>query len=278
VSVWFITGASRGFGQQLTAAALAAGDDVVATARDPRAVADAFPAAGDRLLPLPLDVTAEGQAIDAVAAAMGRFGRIDVLVNNAGYGVFGSIEETSGAEVRALFNTNVLGLLNVTRAVLPVLRRQRCGHIVNMGSSAGVAAGAGGGLYSATKFAVEAITEALHAELAPLGIHATVVEPGSFRTQFLTADSLQRVDTGIADYLGTVGALMRAASTFDGHQPGDPQRAVEAIRRLVGSPHPPLRLPLGRDSVELVEHKLAHVAGELATWREVSLSTDYPSG
>jgi NAD(P)-dependent dehydrogenase (short-subunit alcohol dehydrogenase family) len=278
MSVWFITGASRGFGRQLTAAALAAGDEVVATARDPRTVADAFPEAAGRLLALPLDVTVEEQATDAVASAVERFERIDVLVNNAGYGVFGSIEETPGDRVRALFDTNVLGLLNVTRAVLPVLRRQRAGHIVNMGSSAGVAAGAGGGLYSATKFAVEAVTEALYAELTPLGIHVTVVEPGSFRTQFLTADSLQRVDIGIADYLDTVGTLIQAASTFDGHQPGDPQRAVEAIRRLVDSPQPPLRLPLGRDSVELVESKLAHVAGELASWREVSLSTDYPSG
>lgn len=276
MSVWFITGASRGFGRQLTAAALAAGDEVVATARDPRSVTEVFPDAGDRLLALLLDVTDEGQAADAVASAIDRFGRIDVLVNNAGYGVFGSIEETSGEDVRALFDTNVLGLLNVTRAVLPVLRRQRSGHVVNMGSSAGVSAGAGGGLYSATKFAVEAITEALHAEVAPLGLHVTVVEPGSFRTDFLTGDSLRRIDVGIPDYLDTVGALLDAASSFDGNQPGDPQRAVDAIRRVVDAPHPPLRLPLGCDSVELVESKTVQLSIELEQWREISLSTDYP--
>jgi NAD(P)-dependent dehydrogenase (short-subunit alcohol dehydrogenase family) len=298
MSVWFITGASRGFGLQLTTAALAAGDHVVATARDPRTVVDAITetstpevsrgmsqgasdtahASIDRLLALSLDVTVEDQATAAVASAVERFGRIDVVVNNAGYGVFGSIEETPAEDVRALFDTNVLGLLNVTRAVLPVLRGQRSGHIVNMGSSAGVAAGAGGGLYSATKFAVEGITEALHAELTPLGIHVTVVEPGSFRTEFLTAGSLRRIDVSIPDYHDSVGALLQAASSFDGRQPGDPLRAVEAIRRLVVSPQPPLRLPLGRDSVELLHAKLAYLAGELATWREVSLSTDYPAG
>jgi NAD(P)-dependent dehydrogenase (short-subunit alcohol dehydrogenase family) len=166
----------------------------------------------------------------------------------------------------------------VTRAALPVLRAQGSGHIVNVGSSAGFAASAGGGLYSATKFAVEAITEALHAELAPLGLRVTVVQPGSFRTQFLTGDSLHRAEVGLSDYADTVGPLMAAASAYDGQQPGDPVRAVVAIRRLVETPEPPVRLQLGRDSVALVEDKLTSVAAELARWRELSLSTDFPTG
>jgi NAD(P)-dependent dehydrogenase (short-subunit alcohol dehydrogenase family) len=278
MSVWFITGASRGFGLELARAALAAGDHVVASARDPRVVHAALPAPSGRLLALPLDVTDQQQAADVVSAAVERFGSIDVLVNNAGYGVFGSVEEISDAQARQLFDTNVFGLLNVTRAALPVLRAQGSGHIVNVGSSAGFAASAGGGLYSATKFAVEAITEALHAELTPLGLRVTVVQPGSFRTQFLTGDSLHRAEVGLSDYADTVGPLMTAASAYDGHQPGDPVRAVVAIRRLVETPEPPVRLQLGRDSVALVEDKLTSVAAELARWRELSLSTDFPTG
>jgi NAD(P)-dependent dehydrogenase (short-subunit alcohol dehydrogenase family) len=275
MSVWFITGASRGFGRLLAAAALAGGDRVVATARDPQAVLDALPEAGDSLLALRLDVTDERQAQAAVRAAVERYGRIDVLVNNAGYGLFGSVEETSDADVRALFDTNVFGLLNVTRAALPTLRRQGSGRVLNLSSSAGFGVGAGRGLYGASKFAVEAISEALHAELAPLGVHVTVVEPGSFRTEFLSADSRRTAPTGV--YADTVGTLLSAIEANNGRQPGDPDKAVAALRQLVAAPEPPLRLQLGSDSVALVEGKLATVAKELEQWRELSLSTDFPT-
>ncbi|MDI5962258.1 oxidoreductase [Streptantibioticus silvisoli] len=277
MSVWFITGASRGFGKELAAAALAGGDQVVATARNPQAVLDALPEAGDSLLAVALDVTDQEQASAAVAAATERFGRIDVLVNNAGYGLFGSVEEITDAEARALFDTNVFGLLNVTRAALPTLRAQGAGRVLNIGSSAGFAAGAGRGLYGASKFAVESITEALRGELGPLGIHVTVVEPGSFRTEFLSADSKRQAGSDIPAYADTVGTLYTAMAANNGKQPGDPVKAVAAIRRLAVAAEPPLRLQLGSDCVNLVEGKLASVAEELDQWRELALSTDFPA-
>ncbi|MFJ8314189.1 MULTISPECIES: oxidoreductase [unclassified Streptomyces] len=273
MSVWFITGASRGFGKQLAGAALAQGDQVVATARDPHAVVEAVPGGG--LLALRLDVTDQEQAAAAVAAAVQEFGRIDVLVNNAGYGLFGAVEEISDAEARDLFDTNVFGLLNVTRAALPTLRQQAAGHIINIASSAGFAAGPGRGLYGASKFAVEAVTEALHGELAPLGVHATVVEPGSFRTDFLSPGSRRQAGVEISAYADTVGALQSAIRANDGRQPGDPVRAVAALLELVSTAEPPLRLQLGSDCVGLVEGKLASVAKELDQWRDLALSTDF---
>jgi NAD(P)-dependent dehydrogenase (short-subunit alcohol dehydrogenase family) len=222
MSVWFITGASRGFGRELAASALAHGDQVIATARDPQKVTDALPGAGDGLLAVQLDVTDSAQAAAAVAAGTDRFGRIDVLVNNAGYGLFGGVEEISDAEARALFDTNVFGLLNVTRAALPTLRSQGAGRVINLSSSAGFASSPGRGLYSASKAAVEGITEALHGELAPLGIHVTVVEPGSFRTNFLSPDSVRRAAQSIPAYADTVGQFVAALETNSGHQPGDP--------------------------------------------------------
>ncbi|BCL32172.1 oxidoreductase [Streptomyces aurantiacus] len=275
MSVWFITGASRGFGKELTEAALAQGDQVVAAARDPYAVEKALPEAGDRLLAVALDVTDPEQAATAVHAAVERFGRIDVLVNNAGYGLFGSVEETSDTQVRALFDTNVFGMLNVTRAALPTLRRQRAGHVVNISSSAGFVAGPGRGLYGASKFAVEAITEALRGELAPLGVHATVVEPGSFRTGFLSPVSKQQAPVRIPDYDETVGALHTAIDGNDGRQPGNPAKAAAVILELAAADRPPLRLQLGSDCVGLVEGKLASVAEELDLWRALAVSTDF---
>lgn len=277
MSTWFITGASRGFGRSLTAAALQAGHAVVAAARNPEDVATAFPDAGDALLPVRLDVTDPAQATTAADAAVDRFGSIDVLVNNAGYGLFGSIEETPDADVRALFDTNVFGLLNVTRAVLPVMRRQRTGRILNMSSSAGFAVGAGRGLYGASKFAVEAISEALHGEVGPLGIKVTVVEPGSFRTDFLSPGSRRATHIEIDDYRSTVGALLTGIETNNGKQPGDPERLVAAVLHLTEEPDPPLRLQLGTDSVRLVENKLRLVREELDRWHHLSLSTDFPT-
>ncbi|WP_308405361.1 SDR family NAD(P)-dependent oxidoreductase [Streptomyces sp. B93] len=187
VQVWFITGASRGFGLEIAPRALAGGDAVVATARDPEAVRKALSDAGERLLAAGVDVTDEAQAQAAVAAAVARFDRIDALVNNAGRGLLGAVEEADADEVRAVFDTNVFGMLAVTRAVLPVLRRQRAGRVINISSVGGFAAGTGWGIYAGTKFAVEGISEAMRAELLPLGIHTTVVEPGVFRTDSSTA-------------------------------------------------------------------------------------------
>ena len=278
MSVWFITGASRGFGRLLTAAALAEGDRVIAAARNPQVVRDAFPDDADSLSAVPLDVNDPRQAVEAVASGVEHFGRIDVLVNNAGYGLFGAIEEISDAQARALFDTNVFGLLNVTRAALPTLRSQGAGRILNMGSSAGIGVGAGRGLYGASKFAVEAVTEALHAELAPLGIHVTVVEPGSFRTDFLTTDSKRAAAVGISDYADTVGSLLTAIDANDGRQPGDPASAVAAIRTIAAITDPPLRLPLGSDCVRLIEGKIESLTTELDRWRNLASATDFPPG
>ncbi len=277
MAVWFITGASRGLGRALAAAALEDGDQVIAAARDPRAVRQALPEAGDALLAVRLDVTDEQQAGKAVAAGVERFGRIDVLINNAGYGLFGGVEEISDSEARTLFDTNVFGLLNVTRAVLPTLRAQGAGYIINIGSSAGFASSAGQGLYSASKFAVEGLTEALRAEVAPLGIHVTVVELGSFRTNFLTSDSRHRPAQSIPVYAGTAGQLTKAIEASNGRQPGNPVRAAAAIRQLAAAGQPPVRLHLGSDCVSLVEDKLTAVADELGRWRELARSTDFPA-
>lgn len=272
--VWFITGASRGFGALVTQAALADGDAVVATARDPAAVTRRL-GVHPNLLPVALDVTDEAQAHEAVGQALKRFGRIDVLLNNAGYGLLGGVEESSGPEVERLFRTNVFGLLAVTRAVLPAMRRQRAGHVINISSIGGYAAYPGWGVYCATKFAVEALTEALAAELAPIGIKATVVEPGFFRTDFLDDQSLAKTEARIADYADTVGATRAFAGGANHAQPGDPAKLAAAILALVAAPRPPLRLPLGSDTVARIEEKNRFVADELAPWRALALSTDF---
>ncbi|MDG3441157.1 oxidoreductase [Nitrospirillum amazonense] len=275
--VWFITGASRGFGALITEQALAAGDAVVATARDPSTVTARFGSL-PRLLAAKLDVTDEVQAQAAVDQAVKTFGRIDILVNNAGYGLLGGVEEASGAEVERLFATNVFGLLAVTRAVLPHMRRQRAGHIINLSSIGGYQSFIGWGAYCATKFAVEGLTEALALEVAPLGIHATVVEPGFFRTDFLDDQSLSRTKAQIEDYHATVGGMRDFAAGANHAQPGDPARLAQAFIALVNAPQPPVRLPLGSDTVAAIEKKNAFVAGELAQWRKVALSTDFPAG
>ena len=273
--VWFITGASRGFGALIAEQALAAGDQVVATARNPATVTARL-GRHERLLPLALDVNRDAQADDAVAAALKQFGRIDVLVNNAGYGLLGAVEEASADEVRQVFATNVFGLLAVTRAVLPAMRVQRSGHVINLSSIGGYSAAfPGWGVYCATKFAVEGISESLALEVAPLGIKVTVVEPGFFRTDFLDDSSLSRVAQQIGDYHETVGATRDLAVDYNHQQPGDPSKLAVAMMKLVDADNPPLRLPLGSDTVARIESKNAQVAQELAAWRELALSTDF---
>src|SRR5215469_368098 len=270
MKTWFITGASRGFGALITEAVLASGDAVVATARDPSSIAD-----HPRLLRLSLDVTNEEQARDAAARGIEKLGRIDVLVNNAGYGLLGAVEEASAVEVERVFATNVFGLLNVTRAVLPHMRKRRSGHIISISSIGGYASYPGWGVYCATKFAVEGLTEALSIELAPLGIHATVVEPGFFRTNFLSAQSLSSTAAKIDDYADTVGKTRIAAAAANHQQPGDPQRLAQVIVQLAAAREPPKRLALGSDTVARIEEKNRDVERELNLWRSVSVSTDF---
>jgi NAD(P)-dependent dehydrogenase (short-subunit alcohol dehydrogenase family) len=273
--VWFITGASRGIGARIAEAALAQGDAVVAAARDAAAIEKRFGTHAS-LLPVALDVTDEAQAAKAVQAALARFGRIDVLVNNAGYGLLGAVEEASALEVRRLYDTNVFGLLNVTRAVLPAMRERRTGHVINISSLGGYQSGAGFGVYCSTKFAVEGLTEALHSELAPLGIHATVVEPGYFRTEFLDSASLSVSPRILADYATTAGAVREAATQINLNQRGDPVRLAQAVMQLAASRTPPLRLPLGTDTLQVIKGKHVFVEAETARWKELAASTDFP--
>ena len=271
--VWFITGASRGFGLEIARAALQRGDAVVAAARDPRAVERAL-GRREQLLAVELDVTDERQTQAAVGAALARFGQIDVLVNNAGRGLLGAIEEASAEEVRSVFAVNVDGLLNVTRAVLPSMRQRRSGRILNLSSVGGFGAWPGWGVYCATKFAVEGISEALHAELLPLGIHVTIIEPGTFRTDFLDPSSLRRAARVIDDYSGSGGTARQWADTANHNQLGDPVKGSAAMVAIATNTEPPLRVQLGTDSLARVEAKLASVATELAAWRSLAKSTD----
>ncbi len=271
---WFITGASRGIGALIAEAALADGNVVVAAGRNVAAIVERLGESA-ALLPVALDVTSEAQAKAAVQAAVERFGRIDVLVNNAGFGLLGAVEESADKDVRRMYDTNVFGLLNVTRAVLPTMRANRSGHVINISSIGGYRAAAGFGVYSSTKFAVEGITEALHAELMPLGIHATVVEPGYFRTDFLDASSLVVAPDVIDDYDETSGAVRRKAVQINHKQPGDPTKLAAAMITLVDAPNPPLRLPLGTDTLAAIAAKNAYVAQEMDAWKTISASTDF---
>ncbi|EEA01723.1 short-chain dehydrogenase/reductase SDR [Burkholderia sp. H160] len=272
--VWFITGASRGIGALIAQAALADGNAVVAAGRNVAAIAERLGESA-ALLPVALDVTSEAQAKAAVQAAVEKFGRIDVLVNNAGFGLLGAVEESADKDVRRMYDTNVFGLLNVTRAVLPAMRANRSGHVINISSVGGYRAAASFGVYSSTKFAVEGITEALHAELKPLGIHATVVEPGYFRTDFLDASSLVVAPDVIDDYDETSGAVRRKAVQINHNQPGDPAKLAAAMITLVDAPNPPLRLPLGTDTLAAIAAKNAYVTQETDAWKSLSASTDF---
>ena len=274
--VWLITGCSTGFGRVLAEEVLKAGGRVVATARRPEQIADLEQKYPERALALPLDVTREDSVESAVEAAIARFGRIDVLVNNAGYGVAGAIEEVSEAEFMPMFETNVFGLIRVTRAVLPHLRRQRSGHILNISSIGGVAASPGWGYYQGTKFAVEGLSEALAGELAPLGIRVIIIEPGPFRTNFL-GSGVMAVNQ-IADYDKTAGNARRYYVEQNGKQPGDPVRAALAMIAVVESPEPPLRLLLGKSAMKRLREKLAAWERELDAWETTTVGADSPEG
>jgi NAD(P)-dependent dehydrogenase (short-subunit alcohol dehydrogenase family) len=274
MKTWFITGASRGFGALVVERALAKGDAVVATARKPQAVIDRF-GTHPNLLAVALNVTDEKQAVAAAKAAIDCFGRIDILLNKAGFGLMGAVEEASVAEVEAVYRTNVFGLLTVIRVVLPHMREARSGRILNISSIGGYRGAAGFGIYSSTKFAVEGLSEALHDELAPLGIHVTVIEPGYFRTDFLDASSLSVSPTRIADYDATAGKVRTVATGLSHNQPGDPEKLADALVTFVDPPNPPVRLPLGSDMVAAIEKKHEADRAILAEWHTVSVSTDF---
>jgi len=273
--VWFLTGASRGFGLEIARRILSQGDRVVATARRADQIRGQLPDAGDALIAVDLDVTNGDQAAAAVQAALDAFGRIDVLVNNAGRGLLGAVEEASDASARAVYEVNVFGTLTMQRAVLPLMRRQRSGHIINISSVGGLLGSPGWGVYCSTKFAMEGFSEALAREVRPLGIWVTIVEPGYFRTDFLDASSLDTEETVIADYEATAGAMRTHAADVNHAQPGDPVKAAAAIVDIAAAPEPPVHLLLGTDCVGAVEAKIADLQADIDAWRAVSLSTDH---
>jgi NAD(P)-dependent dehydrogenase (short-subunit alcohol dehydrogenase family) len=273
--VWFLTGASRGFGLEIARKILAQGDRVVATARRAEQILTELPDAGDALLAIDLDVTNADQAAQAVQSAVDAFGRIDVLVNNAGRGLLGAVEEASDTSVRAVYEVNVFGTLTLQRAVLPIMRRQRSGHIINISSVGGLLGSAGWGIYCSTKFAMEGFSEALAKEVRPLGIWVTIVEPGYFRTDFLDASSLGTEENVIADYEATAGATRAHAADVNHAQPGDPIKAARAIVDIASADEPPVHLLLGTDCVAAVEAKIEDLKADIEAWRPLSTSTDH---
>ncbi|CDZ63756.1 oxidoreductase [Neorhizobium galegae] len=273
--VWFITGCSTGFGRELAKLTIERGWPTVVTARGKDRVAD-LADGKDHVLALDLDVTDMKQIADAVSAAEQKFGRIDVLVNNAGYGYQASIEEGEEDEIRAMFDANVFGLFAMTRAVLPGMRAQRKGHILNITSMAGFMGLPSSGYYSASKHAVEGFSDALSLEGAPLGIKVTCVEPGPFRTDW-AGRSLKQTPSTIADYAETAAARMGATAGYSGRQPGDPVRAGEAMIAATEADQAPRHLVLGAICYNAVTQKLKERLGQIELWEEISLSADFPS-
>jgi NAD(P)-dependent dehydrogenase (short-subunit alcohol dehydrogenase family) len=273
---WLITGASRGFGRRLTEAVLQMGDQVIATARHPEQLDDLVARHGRQVRAVALDVTDAAAASRAVQEAVDVFGGLDVVVNNAGYGNSAAIEEMPEDDFRAQIETNFFGVVNVTRAALPVLRAQRSGVFVQFSSIGGRVGGTPGmGAYQAAKFAVEGFSEVLASEVAPFGVKVVIVEPGAFRTDW--QGSSMRLHPVGPDYEETVGAIHRYRQETDGTQPGDPARAAEIIIDLVGSDDPPRRLLLGSDAVASAQQAARLRAAETDKWADVSRSADYPA-
>ncbi|SPL90758.1 Short-chain dehydrogenase/reductase SDR [[Actinomadura] parvosata subsp. kistnae] len=274
---WLITGASRGLGRRLAEAVLDAGNHVVATARDPKQLDDLVARHGDRVRAVALDVTDAAAAVRAVEAATGAFGRLDVVVNNAGYGNSAAIEEMPEDDFRAQIETNLFGVVNVTRAALPVLRAQRSGVFVQVSSIGGRVGGTPGmGAYQTAKFGVEGFSEVLANEVAPFGVKVIIVEPGAFRTDW-QGSSMEMHPVG-PDYEQTVGAIHRFRRESDGTQPGDPARAARVIIDVVRDANPPRRLLLGSDAVAAAQKAGELRAAETEKWADVSRSTDFPAG
>lgn len=275
--VWFITGSSSGFGRLLAETLMQQGVRVVATARKADMLDDMVTKYPGQAVVLPLDVTSDDSIQRAHDDALAHMGRVDVLVNNAGYGVAGAIEEVSEKEYMQMFDTNLFGLIKLTKAFLPELRAQRSGHIVNFSSIGGLIGNPGWGYYNASKFAVEGLSQALRGELEPLGIGVMVVEPGPFRTGFLGRTGVE-AKARIADYEPTVGKTREYFNTQAGRQPGDPQKAVEAVIAAVNSPKPPKNLLLGKSALQRYRTRLDEVRQELDEWQDVTNGADFPDG
>jgi NAD(P)-dependent dehydrogenase (short-subunit alcohol dehydrogenase family) len=270
---WLVTGGSRGLGRALCEAVVAAGDNLVATARDAGTLADLVARGGERVLPAALDVTDADAALRAVALAVSRFGGLDIVVNNAGYGDVAPIEDTSIHEFRAQIETNLFGTIIVTKAAIPLFRERRAGRFIQISSIGGRVGAMGRGPYSAAKFGVEGFSEVLAGELAPFGVHVTIVEPGGFRTDF--AGSSTKIAEGNPAYAETVGKTAAMQRAYDGRQPGDPAKAAQAIMALASTETPPLRLALGSDAYARAEHNDEARLAELRAWRTTSVSTDF---
>ena len=277
MSRWLITGCSTGIGREIARAALEAGHQVVVTSRKVGDVADLADAHPDTSVAVALDVTDQAQVAAAVAAAETAFGGVDVLVNNAGYGYLSAVEEGDDAEVRALFDTNYFGTVDMTKAVLPGMRAQGSGHVVNISSMTGLVANPPNAYYSSTKFAMEALTEALSKEVAPLGIKVTAIEPGAFRTDWAKR-SMHESATPIDDYAADVGARKELIKAFADHLPGDPRKVAEAVLMVVGLDEPPLRLLLGGDVLKATREKLTAMLASIDEWESVTLDVNFPPG
>jgi NAD(P)-dependent dehydrogenase (short-subunit alcohol dehydrogenase family) len=275
---WLITGCSSGFGRELTRVVLARGYRAVVTARNTKQVEDLVIGHEDRTLVLRLDVTDPAQVAESVRHAEEHFGGIDVLVNNAGIGYFAAVEESDEADVRRMFEINFFGLARMTRAVLPGMRKRRSGHIINIASICGLAAIPSLGDYSATKFAVEGLSEYLALEVGPLGIRVTLVAPSSFRTKWAGGSAKDTSARAITDYDATAGATRRALRDLSGKEPGDPVRAARAIIQAVEAPSPPLHLLLGKDALRMASEKLDALHRDFDTWKNVTVGADYPKG
>jgi NAD(P)-dependent dehydrogenase (short-subunit alcohol dehydrogenase family) len=271
--VWLITGSSRGLGRALAEAVLAAGHKLVATARKSAQLTDLVRRYRDQVRAVTLDVTNESDAGDAITTAVEAFGRLDVLVNNAGYGDIGSIEDTTLADFRAQIETNLFGVIIVTKAAIPVMRKQGAGHIIQFSSIGGRVGPPGRAAYAAAKWGVEGFSEVLAKEVGPLGIKVTIMEPGGFRTDF--AGSSTKLNAGRPEYNSTVGAAARFQRGFNGMQPGNPDKAAAVILQVAAMSEPPLRLLLGSDAFNAAEqNELSRIKAD-QKWRDLSLSTDF---
>jgi NAD(P)-dependent dehydrogenase (short-subunit alcohol dehydrogenase family) len=276
MTTWLITGCSTGLGRSLAQAVLEAGFNAVVTARNTKSLEELVASYPDTAAVAELDVTDNGQVARAVQLAEQRFGGVDVLVNNAGYGYRAAVEEGNEAEVADLFATNFFGTVSMIKAVLPGMRARRAGSIVNVSSIAGRLASPGSGYYAASKFAMEGVSDALRKEVSPLGIRVMIVEPGPFRTDF-AGRSLQQAQNNIGDYAETAGPRRKENDRTHGTQSGDPERAARAIIKVVGGAELPVRLLLGSDAVRIVGAGLDAQRQEIGRWQDVSVSTDFPA-
>lgn len=272
--VWLITGSSTGFGRTLAETVLQQGERLIATARKPEQLQDLISQYPETAIALRLDVTNKAEIETTVEQAIAKFRQIDVLVNNAGYGLIGALEEVSNEQIQRNFDTNVFGAINIIRAVLPVMRSQQSGHIINMSAIAGFTNELGFSIYGGAKFALEGVSEALQGEVAPLGIKVTIVEPGPFRTDFI-GRSLDRAQKQMEAYQETVGKFLNFLNQIEGKQPGDPQKAARAIIQVVNSTNPPLRLVLGKYAYSKFRQKIESLTAELDAWEAVAANTDF---